>query len=95
MGIAVGDIDNSGFESIIVGNFSKQPISVYRSMSNGLFKDIAYASQIAKPSFLTLTFGFSLFDADLDGDLDLYAANGHVFYGVEKKISNLSFELGV
>ncbi len=92
MGIATGDIDNSGFESIVVGNFSKQPISVYRSMPNGLFKDIAYSSQIGKPSFLTLTFGLSLFDADLDGDLDLYTANGHVFNGVEKKMKSLSFK---
>ena len=91
MGIAIGDIDNSGYESIIVGNFSRQPISVYRSMSNGLFQDIAYASQIGKPSFITLTFGVSLFDADLDGDLDLATANGHVFYDIEKTVPQFSF----
>lgn len=92
MGITIGDIDNSGYESIIVGNFSRQPISVYRSMPNGLFKDIAYATQIGKPSFLTLTFGVSLFDADLDGDLDLSTANGHVFYNIEKTMPNFSFK---
>ncbi len=91
MGIAIGDIDNSGYESIIVGNFSRQPISVYRSMSNGLFRDIAYATQIGKPSFITLTFGLSLFDADLDGDLDLATANGHVFYDIEKTVPQFSF----
>ncbi len=92
MGITIGDIDNSGYESIIVGNFSRQPISVYRSMPNGLFKDIAYPTQIGKPSFLTLTFGVSLFDADLDGDLDLSTANGHVFYNIEKTMPRFSFK---
>ncbi|MEM8896478.1 MAG: CRTAC1 family protein [Bacteroidota bacterium] len=92
MGLVAGDMDNSGFESIAVGNFSRQPISVYKALPNGIFIDNAYASRIGKPSFLTLTFGLSLFDADLDGDQDLLAANGHVFTDIQKKAPDISFK---
>ncbi|WNJ19105.1 CRTAC1 family protein [Pontibacter sp. G13] len=92
MGLVSGDVDGSGQPSIMVGNFSRQPISVYRSLPNGMFMDHAYASQIGKPSFLTLTFGLTLFDADLDGDLDLFAANGHVFTDIAKKAADISFK---
>lgn len=91
MGIVTGDLDNSCYESIVVGNFSRQPISVYRALSNGVFKDNAYASKIGEASFLTLTFGLTLMDADLDGDQDIFAANGHVFTDIEKKAANITY----
>jgi len=91
MGIAIGDLDNSGNESIVVGNFSRQPISIYRSLPNGAFKDNAYASKIGEASFLTLTFGVTMLDADLDGDLDIFTANGHVFTDIEKKAANIKY----
>lgn len=91
MGISIGDLDNSGYESILIGNFSRQPISVYRSLPNRMFKDNAYASKIGEPSFLTLTFGLTLMDADLDGDQDIFAANGHVFTDIAKKAANITF----
>ena len=91
MGVAVGELDNRGNESIIVGNFSQQPISVYKSLNNGLFVDNSYTSKIGEPSFLTLTFGLTLFDADLDGDLDLFAANGHIFTDIQKIAGNITY----
>jgi hypothetical protein len=78
MGIDVGIVDQSGEPTLFVGNFSKEMISVYRYAGNGLFLDRAAISHIGRPSLLTLTFGLFLFDADLDGDLDLFGANGHV-----------------
>ena len=78
MGIDVGVIDSTGQETMFVGNFSKEMIGVYRHIGNGLFVDRAAVSQIGRPSLLTLTFGLFLFDVDLDGDLDVFAANGHL-----------------
>lgn len=83
MGIDAGIVDPGGKETIFVGNFSKEMIGVYRYLDNGLFNDRAAASKIGRPSLLTLTFGLFLFDVDLDGDLDLYAANGHVQEEIE------------
>ncbi|ARA92255.1 RNA-binding protein [Rhodothermaceae bacterium RA] len=78
MGIDAGVVDATGQVSLFVGNFSKEMIGVYRHLGNGLFIDRAAVSKIGRPSLLTLTFGLFLFDADLDGDLDLFAVNGHV-----------------
>lgn len=79
MGVDAGVIDGTGEVSFLVGNFSEEPISVYRHIGDGLFIDRTAASKIAQPSFLTLTFGLFLFDVDLDTDLDLFVANGHVY----------------
>lgn len=79
MGVDAGVVDSSRQISLFVGNFSEEPISVYRHLGGGLFSDRTAASRLANPSYLTLTFGLFLFDVDLDGDLDILAANGHVY----------------
>ena len=79
MGIDVGVVDESGEPSLFVGNFSEEMIGVYRRAEDGFFLDRAAASRIGLPSLNTLTFGLFLLDVDLDGDLDLFAAIGHVY----------------
>jgi len=79
MGIDIGVVDTTGTPTVVVGNFSTEMIGVYRYLGNGIFKDRAAESQIGQPSLNTLTFGLMLFDVDLDTDLDLFVANGHVY----------------
>ncbi len=79
MGIDIGVVDQTGQPSVFVGNFSTEMIGVYRYLGNGLFADRAARSQIGQPSLNTLTFGLMLMDVDLDTDLDLLVANGHVY----------------
>lgn len=78
MGIDAGIVDTTGQQSVFVGNFSKEMISVFRYAANDLFIDRAASSKIGRSSLLTLTFGLFLADLDLDGDLDLFTSNGHV-----------------
>ena len=91
MGIDVGVVDDTGEESIFVGNFSNQMIGVYRHLNDGVFLDRAATSQVGRTSMLTLTFGLFLFDVDLDGDLDLFAANGHVQPYIEMVKDNVTY----
>jgi hypothetical protein len=79
MGIDVGVVDDDGYESVFVGNFSNEMIGVYRYIGNDLFMNRAAVSKIGQASLLSLTFGLFLFDIEYDGDLDLFAANGHVY----------------
>ena len=78
MGVDAADYDGSGRESLIIGNFSNEMMALYTNEGNGLFIDEAPASAIGRTTLLTLTFGCFFFDYDLDGLVDIFAANGHV-----------------
>ncbi|HEX8708681.1 MAG TPA: CRTAC1 family protein [Pyrinomonadaceae bacterium] len=78
MGVDAGDYDGSGRQSLIIGNFTNESMALYRNDGTGLFTDEAGASGIGKMSAQSLTFATFFFDYDLDGLLDIFAANGHV-----------------
>jgi hypothetical protein len=78
MGVDAADYDGSGRQSLVIGNFSNEMMALYTNEGNGLFIDEAPTTAIGKASLLTLTFGCFFFDYDLDGRLDIFAANGHV-----------------
>jgi enediyne biosynthesis protein E4 len=84
MGVDAADHDGSGRASIIIGNFSNEMMGLYVSDKNGLFIDEAPRSAVGRSSLLTLTFGCFFFDYDLDGWLDIFAANGHVADDIER-----------
>jgi enediyne biosynthesis protein E4 len=78
MGVDAADYDRSGRAHLAVGNFSNQMLGLYRNEGNGLFVDEAPRSSVGRASLLTLAFGVFFLDYDLDGWLDLFAANGHI-----------------
>ncbi|MEE9166474.1 MAG: CRTAC1 family protein [Candidatus Neomarinimicrobiota bacterium] len=91
MGIDAGVVDKSGEETIFVGHFSKEMIGVFRYGAGGLFEERSAISRIGRPSLMRLTFGIFLFDVDLDGDLDLFTANGHVQPDIELTQDGISY----
>ncbi|MGH9875530.1 MAG: CRTAC1 family protein [Pyrinomonadaceae bacterium] len=78
MGVDAGDFDDSGRQGIVVGNFTNESMALYSNDGSGLFTDEAPKSGIGKMSAQSLTFAVFFFDYDLDGLLDVFAANGHV-----------------
>jgi hypothetical protein len=78
MGVDAADYDGSGRASLVIGNFSNEMIALYHNEGAGLFIDEAPTSAIGRDSLLTLAFACFFFDYDLDGLLDIFAANGHV-----------------
>jgi enediyne biosynthesis protein E4 len=63
---------------LLIGNFTNEGLALYRTDGSGLFTDESASSGISEPSLRSLTFGALFFDYDLDGWLDIFAANGHV-----------------
>jgi hypothetical protein len=78
MGVDAADYDGSGLQSLIIGNFTNESMSLYHNDGSGLFTDEAAKSGIGQMSIQSLTFGCFFFDYDLDGWPDIFAANGHV-----------------
>ena len=91
MGIDIGVVDSSGEPSVFVGNFSNEMVGVYRHRGGGIFDDRAAVSRIGQPSLNMLTFGLVLFDFDLDTDLDLLIANGHVQTHIAQIVDGITF----
>jgi hypothetical protein len=70
--------DNDSF-GVAIGNFSNEMTALYVSKPNSmLFTDQAISTGLGPSTRLQLTFGLFYFDSDLDGRLDLFAANGHL-----------------
>ena len=78
MGVDAADFENSGVAGVAITNFDNEMIGLYRALGNGTYEDIATQAGVGLPSKTTLGFGCMFLDADLDGALDLVAANGHI-----------------
>ncbi len=79
MGVDAGDVDRDGDLDLVVTNFSDESNALYRNDGGLLFRDVATAAGLAAASRPMLGWGVHLADFDLDGLLDLYVANGHVY----------------
>ena len=92
MGVDAADYDRSGRPHLLVGNFSNEMLALYHNEGNGIFVDEAPSSTVGQASLLTLTFGAFFFDYDLDGLLDILAANGHLEEEINKVQPRVSYK---
>lgn len=96
MGIDIGHARNSQAATIAIGNYSNEMTAFY--VSQGLstetpqFTDEAVSNGIGPMTRVELTFGVCFFDPDLDGRLDLFAANGHLEDDINKVLSSQHYE---
>ncbi|MCC7263497.1 MAG: CRTAC1 family protein [Candidatus Latescibacteria bacterium] len=89
MGVDVASVKNDGVQAIAIGNFSREPVSLYQQTPEGVFIDGAGKSRLVQPTLPSLTFGLRFFDYDLDGYQDLVLANGHI----EPEINSVQREI--
>lgn len=79
MGIDAARFRNSDEIGIAIGNFANEMTALYVSQGSAMqFTDEAVPSGLGPQTRLELTFGTLFCDLDLDGRLDLVAANGHL-----------------
>lgn len=79
MGIDVAQFRNDQDLGIVLGNFANEMSSLYVTLDGqGPFVDEAVLEGFGPDSRLALTFSVFFLDADLDGKLDLFQANGHL-----------------
>ncbi len=73
--LSVGDIDNDGLDDIYISGSYGIPGTFFTQTSEGGFHRYDYAFIEPRP-IQNEELGSLLFDADMDGDLDLYIASG-------------------
>ena len=83
MGVTAGDYNGDGLQDIFVTNLSYETNALYRNNGDGTFTDVIYEAHLGKESYLFVGFGTGFLDADNDGWLDLFVANGHIIDNIE------------
>ncbi|MGH9587295.1 MAG: CRTAC1 family protein [Acidobacteriaceae bacterium] len=85
MGLAVGDYDNTGWDSMFVTDFSDDYDVLFHNDGQANFNDVSYHAGVAQPTIPFLGWGDTFLDYDNDGWKDLFMVNGHVYPGVDKQ----------
>jgi len=78
MGVAVGDANGDGLPDLFITNFYRESNTLYVQQPDRTFAVQTRAANLRDGSFSMLGWGTQFVDADLDSDLDLLIANGHV-----------------
>jgi hypothetical protein len=78
MGAATADFNGDGWLDLARANFSGDPTTLYRNNGDGSFYDVSNAAGLGvNTKYVGMGVGF--LDADNDGWMDLFVANGHVY----------------
>ncbi len=83
MGADAGDYDGDGRIDLALSAFAHDRNTLYRNLDGRQFEDASLAAGLATRTFLRMGWGTVFLDADLDGRLDLFFANGHIFSDIE------------
>ncbi len=79
MGILADDFDGNGTFDLFMTHLMNEANTLYSSLGGAAgFQDLSGASGLGPSSMRFTGFGVVAFDAELDGDLDLFVANGKV-----------------
>lgn len=78
MGVDTADLEGNGRSALAITNFENEMVAFYRQNADGLYVDRAIEAGLGRSTRGSLGFGCFFFDADLDGQLDLLVANGHI-----------------
>jgi enediyne biosynthesis protein E4 len=83
MGADAGDVDGDARMDLVLTAFAHDRNTIYRNVDGRQFEDASVAAGLATATFTRMGWGTTFLDADLDGKLDLFFANGHIFADID------------
>ncbi len=78
MGVDCGDFNNDGLLDFLMTSYQNQWSLLYQNIGDGMFQDVTLPVGAGADTLYKVTWGNSLVDFDLDGDLDIFIACGHL-----------------
>jgi hypothetical protein len=91
MGVDSAFVRDARLEDLLVVNYEDDTNTYYRNDGNGFFTEITHAVGLGAPCFKYLKWGAFFADLDLDSDLDLFIAHGHVVPQADQIPSSLGY----
>jgi enediyne biosynthesis protein E4 len=79
MGLEADPITGSDRPDLFITTFWHEGTALFRNNGNNLFTDVSQRTGMFSASWNKVGWGTCFVDADLDGRLDLFVANGHVY----------------
>jgi hypothetical protein len=79
MGIAAGDYDEDGLTDLVITHFARDTSTLYRNLGGMAFEDLSRPLGLREVTYEPLQWGATFSDFELDGDLDLFIASGHIY----------------
>ncbi|WP_165245620.1 CRTAC1 family protein [Paludisphaera soli] len=84
MGVDAADFDGDGRPDILVTTFAQDTATIYRNQGDLAFQDVAVPAGLKAITYNALKWGCGFFDYDLDADVDVVIANGHIYPQVDQ-----------
>jgi hypothetical protein len=83
MGADAGDYDGDARMDFVLTAFAHDRNTLYRNLDGRQFDDATATAGLAASTFKHMGWGTAFLDGDLDGKLDLFFANGHIFADID------------
>ena len=91
MGILFQDLDSDGLPDLLVTTLSQERYALFYNAGNRQFDYSTGRSGLGTATQLLAGWGLAALDADADGRMDLFFANGHVMDNIELSQPHVSY----
>lgn len=91
MGVLFRDLDGDGLPDLLVTTLSQERYALFFNAGNGLFDYSTGRSGLGVATQLLAGWGLAALDADGDGTLEVFFANGHVMDNIEHSQPHVSY----